>query len=59
MNKFSMNLLLFQNLTPVSVEYLSTPAGAQNVSCLGFCSRDICSINLVLYGPGILSNFSC
>ena len=31
---------------------LSNPTGAQNVSCLSLCSRDICSKNYALYGLG-------
>ena len=34
------------------LEYLSNPADAQNVSCLGLCSRDICPKSSSLYGPG-------
>ena len=31
---------------------LSSPADAQNVSCLGLWGRDICPKSSALYGPG-------
>ena len=45
---------VFDIVTDFSV--LSNPADAQNVSCLGLCSRDICPKSYALYGLGTFNS---